>query len=254
MVKPTVGKRKAMSRLYYSAAWTDSGFLLGCSHEHKTVAEAASCILCAGGYVVGVQNGAIRSLTAAEEAEFQRVVSSHSTHNPAVEPTPAAPAEATVSDSGYAVMTRIRVGDRWTWATWMSFETYAEAAAHARDGNKVVRFRSPAWTALRQQTEAASPIVINAPRESVSPQGEGETLLEFVLRFLSPHNFAQQAEPISDEKHGLINTDMIDSVFSRLSESEICELERMCAEDKHALLEALGNRFRTMLKLKDGCH
>lgn len=240
--------------MFYSAAWTDSGFLLGCSHEHKTVAEAASCIPCAGGYVVGVENGVMRSLTAEEEAEFQCVVHSPCASSPVVQTALAAPTEAAVGDSGYAVMTRIRVGDRWTWATWMRFETYAEAAAHAREGNKVVRFRSPEWTALRQHSEPASPIVINAPRESVPPQGEGKTLVEFVLRFLSAYGFAQHAEPISDEKHGLINTEMIDLVLSRLSESETRELERMYAEDKHALLEALGNRFRAVLKPKSGCH
>jgi hypothetical protein len=63
--------------------------------------------------------------------------------------TPAAPAEAAVSDPGYAVMVRIRVGDRWTWTTWMRFETYAEAAAHAREGNKVVRFASEGSKAKR---------------------------------------------------------------------------------------------------------
>jgi hypothetical protein len=254
MAKPTVGKRKAMSSLYYCAAWTDSGFLLGCSHQHKTVAEAASCIPCAGGYVVGIENGVMRSLTAEEEAEFQCVVHSPCANSPVVQTTLAAPAEAAVSDSGYAVMTRIRVGDRWTWTTWMCFETHAEAAAHVRDGNKVVRFRSPEWAALRQQTEAAAPIVIDVPRESIPRRGEGETLVEFVLRFLSAYSFAQHTEPISDVKHGLIDTDMIDLVLSRLSESETSELERMYAEDKHALLEALGNRFRTVLKPKDGYH
>jgi hypothetical protein len=129
--------------MYYSAAWTDSEFLLGCSHEHETIVEAASCIPCAGGYAVGVENGAIRSLTTEEEPEFQCAVPSHSTGNPAVEPTPAASGEAAVSDSGYAVMTRVRVGDRWTWTTWMRFETYGETTAHAREGNKVVGFRSP---------------------------------------------------------------------------------------------------------------
>ena len=59
--------------MVYSAAWTDSGFLLGCSHEHETIADADSCIPCAGGYVVGVENGVMRSLTAEEEAQFQRV-------------------------------------------------------------------------------------------------------------------------------------------------------------------------------------
>ena len=34
--------------MYYSAAWTDSGFLLGCSHAHETIVEADSCIPCAG--------------------------------------------------------------------------------------------------------------------------------------------------------------------------------------------------------------
>ena len=66
----------------------------------------------------------------------------------------AATAEAAVSDSSYAVMTRIRVGDRWTWTIWMRFETYAEAVVHARN-------------------------------ENLPPRGEGETLLEFVLRFLA---------------------------------------------------------------------
>ncbi len=195
----------------------------------------------------------MRSLTAEEESEFRCAVSSHSTDNPAVETTPAAPAEA-AGDSGYAVMTRIRVGDRWTWTTWMRFETYAEAEAHARESNKVVRFRSPEWLALRQQTEAASPLVINAPRESAPPRGEGEPLFEFVLRFLSAYGLPQHAEPISDVKHGLINTDMIDLVLSRLSEPETSELERMYAEDQHALLEAFGKGFCSVLKPKGGCH
>ncbi|MGC1644636.1 MAG: hypothetical protein WA741_02310, partial [Candidatus Sulfotelmatobacter sp.] len=74
--------------MFYSAAWTDSGFLLGCSHEHKTIMEAASCIPCAGRYVVAVENRAMRSLTAEEESEFRCAVPSHSTDNPAVETTP----------------------------------------------------------------------------------------------------------------------------------------------------------------------
>jgi hypothetical protein len=48
-------------------------------------------------------------------------------------------------------------------------------------------------------------------RESspIPPRGEGETLLEFVLRFLSAYGFAQHTEPISDVKHALINTDVV---------------------------------------------
>jgi len=242
-----------MSSMYYSAAWTDSGFLLGCSHEHETIVEADSCIPCAGGYVVAVENGVMRSLTAEEESEYQRAHYERRSDNPAVETTAVAPAEAAASDSGYAVMTRIKVGDRWTWTTWMRFGTYAEAAAHARDGNEVARFRSLEWAALRQQTEAASPIVINMPRGRVPPRGEGETLLEFALRFVSPYGFAHHAETVS-EKHRWINAEIIDLVLSRLSESETRELERMYAEDKHALMEALGNRFHTVFKPQSGCH
>jgi hypothetical protein len=192
----------------------------------------------------------MRSLTAEEESEFQCAVLCHSTNNPAVEPTPAAPAETAVSDPGYAVMTRIRVGDSWTWTTWMRFETHAQAAAHAREGNKVVRFRSPEWAALRQQTEAASPIVMNAPRESIPPRGDGETLLEFVLRFLSAYGLDQRGESVSEtgfisesEEYTSINKTPVNmiEILSRLSELEVFEIERMYAEDKHALLEALGN-------------
>ena len=239
--------------MFYSAAWTDSGFLLGCSHEHETIVEAASCIPCAGGYVVAVENGVMRSLTAEEEAEFQRVHYAPRTDKPPLDAIRAEPTEAAVSGPRYAVMIRIRVGDRWTWTTWMCFETYAEAAAHAREGNMVVRFRSPEWVALRQQTEAASPIVINAPRESIPPQGEGETFLEFVLRFLSAYSLDQRAEPVSDVNQGLINAEMIDLGLSRLSESETSEFERMYAENEHALMEALGRGFRTVLKPKSEC-
>ena len=252
-----------MGSTYYSAAWTECGCFITCWHEHKTVPEAASCIPRAGSYVVGIENSVMRSLTAEEESEFQRAVPSHSTDNPAVEPSRAAPAEAAVSDPGYAVMTRIRVGDSWTWTTWMRFGTYAEAAAHAREGNKVVRFRSTEWAALRQQTEAAAPMVINAPRENLPPRGDGETLPEFILRFLSAHGFDERGEPISDS--GLINESygqasapetplaMIDLVLSRLSELEIRDLERMYAEDKDELLKVLGNRFRTVHKPEGGC-
>ena len=180
-----------MGSMYYSAAWTECGCLISCWHKHKTVLEAASCIPCAGGYVVGVENGAMRALTAEEDSEFQCAVPSHSTDSRTVKTTPAEPAEAAVSDSGYAVMTRIRIGDDWTWTTWTTwirFETYAKATAHAREGNKVVRFRSPEWAALRQQTEVDSPTLIDMPQENVvPPRGEAETLLEFVLRFLAAH-------------------------------------------------------------------
>jgi hypothetical protein len=59
---------------YYSAAWTDSGFFLTCEHRHSTVGDAFACLPCADGYVVAVEEGAIRSLSTEEEAEFQSIV------------------------------------------------------------------------------------------------------------------------------------------------------------------------------------
>ena len=174
-----------MSSTYYSAAWTECGCLIGCRHHHQTVSESVACIRRAGGYVAAVENGAIRSLTAEEESEFQCAVPRHSTDRPAVETTPAAPAEVAVSNSDYAVVTRIRVGDHCTWTTWMRFKTYAEAVVHTRQGNNVVRFRSPGWAALLRSAQPASSSVRAIPHKNPPPRGEGETLLEFVLRFLA---------------------------------------------------------------------
>jgi hypothetical protein len=63
-----------MRSTFYFAAWTDSGCLLGCDHEHQTVTSAASCISYAGGYVIAVERGVLRALTHAEEAEFQHAM------------------------------------------------------------------------------------------------------------------------------------------------------------------------------------
>jgi hypothetical protein len=175
-----------MKSIYYSAAWTDSGFLLGCSHEHETIVETNSCIPCAGGYVVGVENGVMRSLTAEEEAEFQRVHYAPRTDRPPVD----AIAEAAVTDPRYAVMTPIWVVDHWSWATWMCFDTFAQAVAHARKGNKVVLFASEEWAALKQQewaaqpqqTEATPPIRANKLRESLPQQQTEDTASSLLLR------------------------------------------------------------------------
>lgn len=60
-----------MSSIYYFSAWTDSGCLLGCEHEHETVTSAVACISCAGGYVLAVEKGVQRMLSDEEQAEFQ---------------------------------------------------------------------------------------------------------------------------------------------------------------------------------------
>ena len=63
-----------MNTIYYFAAWTDSGFLIGCDHEHATVVSATACISCAGGYPIAVERGVLRALNAAEEREFQEAL------------------------------------------------------------------------------------------------------------------------------------------------------------------------------------
>jgi hypothetical protein len=60
-----------MTSLYYCAASTDSGCLLGCCHQHATVISAVACIACAGGYVIAVEKNQLRELNAIEEKEFQ---------------------------------------------------------------------------------------------------------------------------------------------------------------------------------------
>jgi hypothetical protein len=174
-----------MTSIYYSAAWTDSGFLLGCSHQHKTVTEATSCIPCAGGYVVAVENGAMRCLRAEEEVEFQCGRVSHRSHNPAVETTPAASAEWSEGTPGTATS------------------------------------RMPS-------------------------RGEGKTLLEVGLRFLSAHGLPQHSEPLSHTKNMGMNTELIGAVLSRFCELDSTEFRRMCAEDEDPWANVLGKRLRTI--------
>jgi hypothetical protein len=263
-----------MRSIYYSAAWTNSGCLLGCSHEHETIVEAASCIPCAEGYVVGIENGVMRSLSTEEESDFQSVIRDPSTYPPPYTAALATSAQQPSRDPGYAVMTRFRVVDHWTWATWMCFDTYAQALAHARKGDTVVRFSSEEWAALRQQTDAAAPILVNAARQTLPSRVEGEPLVDFVLRLLSAdgldhaesisgveHGSAEPAGPIptkgrkdgrstseSDKQTPMIETpsDMLRLILSRLSESEIGQLEGMCDDDIPALLKAFRNRSQTV--------
>src|SRR5271155_1317989 len=139
-------RRTAMSSIHYFAAWTDSDCLCGCNHEHQTVTDAMGCISCAGGYVIAVENNIYRALNGAEEAEFEGA--------PRVVPKPT---ELQYEEYGYAVMIRLRFVDGWGWDTWMRYETYEKAAAHARAGHKIVPFGSAEWHALLQIREPASP-------------------------------------------------------------------------------------------------
>jgi GGDEF domain-containing protein len=177
--------------------------------------------------------------------------------------------------SGYAVMVRVRLVDRWAWTTWMRYDTYEQAAAQQREGDKIVPFGSAEWTALRQSAEPALPPNATAQRKS-QHRCQGETLLEFMLRFLSGYGFDQrpphssnatrdlepagfndlenQASYISgtafDEQTVGIETpiEIVHRVLSSLDEREIIrEFERMHTNRVRVGLEA---RFHGVPKQK----
>jgi hypothetical protein len=60
--------------LYYFAAWTDSGCLLGCDHQHDTVISAVACCARAGAYVIAVEHDELCELNEAEKSEFQHAI------------------------------------------------------------------------------------------------------------------------------------------------------------------------------------
>lgn len=60
-----------MHSLYYFAASTDSGCLIGCDHQHATVLSAAACIDTPAGFVMAVENQEMRPLDDREEGDFQ---------------------------------------------------------------------------------------------------------------------------------------------------------------------------------------
>jgi hypothetical protein len=195
-----------MGPTYCFAAWTDSGFFLGCSHEHETIVGADSCIPCAGGYVVAVENGVMRSLTEEEEAEFQRVDYAPRTGKPPLDAIRVAQEQYRNEHIRYAVMVRIKVGNRYKWATWMTYGTYGEAAANARPDPRIVAFGSPQWVEHKQHSE---PIVTNEDHKEFKPstcaahtptRREGETFIEFVVRLLDGYGLNQYAELVSDWK------------------------------------------------------
>jgi hypothetical protein len=82
------------------------------------------------------------------------------------------------------VMIRVCFVDGWGWKTWMRYETYEEAAAHAREGNMIVTFGSAEWHAMCQIREPALPAPAYVPQESHPSRREGKTLVDFVCRIV----------------------------------------------------------------------
>jgi hypothetical protein len=256
-----------MTSLYYFAAWTDSDCLLGCPHEHRTPSEAVPCIAWAGSYVVAVENGVLRALISEEEAQFQCALDAAYCSQPA-------PVEASHYDtSGYAVMIRVRFVDHWAWTTWIRYETYEEALANARQGDKVVPFGSAEWTNLCGSMEPALPIpAVGSPKHRLQRR-DGEAWIKFVFRFLDHHGFGEEAAPSDSSGDSnaapswsqrrndtstvefdpqrvtlVLLVDFVDLLLNWLNSWEVSELERMHAKQVPVWLETLRNRMRRALE------
>src|SRR5215469_978491 len=171
-----------MSSTRYSAAWLECGCLLTCGHAHESVGGAVACIRIAGAYVVAVDFGTMRSLDKAEEAQYQSAVVQCTRRFDFPLDSPALASPESI-DSRYAVMTRIRVRGQWTWTTWMCFRSHADAARQAREGDRVVRFRSAEWHELRRQTTVPAPSHAGADAH-LSPTSQDESLVAALFRLL----------------------------------------------------------------------
>src|SRR5215469_3213127 len=183
-----------MSSTRYSAAWLECGCLLTCGHAHESVGGAVACIRIAGAYVVAVDFGTMRSLDKAEEAQYQSAVVQCTRRFDFPLDSPALASPESI-DSRYAVMTRIRVRGQWTWTTWMCFRTHADAARHAWEGDRVVRFRSAEWHELRRQTTVPAPSHAGADAHlspTSQPTSQDETLVEAVFRWLDTCGFDER--------------------------------------------------------------
>jgi hypothetical protein len=249
-----------MNSIYYSAAWTDSGCLISYWHGHATIREATGCINCAGGYVVGVEDGVMRALTVDEAAEFQRAIHAHP-GKPVVDAIEAAEEQYGNGGTTYAVMVRIKMVDHYTWTTWMTYGTYSAAAAHAGAADRIVVLDSPQWVVLKKHTKPiltdTKPQEFKCSARSINrpSRREGETLVEYVNRFLESYGVSEQTL-IKDDEYSYVTRkplrvqvpDFVEFVLNWLNEWGTKELERMYTLEVPEWLETLRKRVRQALK------
>jgi hypothetical protein len=224
------------------------------------VGEAVACISCAGSYVIAVENGVLRALTPQEEAQFQHASSSFNAIKSAVDPIRIAEEQYRSDGARYAVMTRIKVVDHYNWTTRMTYGTYGEAAAHAGTTDRIVVFGSPVWVALKRYSEPVRKD--EDPKEfprsasaANNPRRAGETLVEYLSRFLERYGVGQPGEKGNDGHSQVTqkplpsqDSDFVDFVLNWLNEWDTKELERMYALQVSARLETLRQRARSALR------
>jgi hypothetical protein len=212
----------------------------------------------------------MRALTPVEEHEFQRAIDTRNDKRLAEAEQLGRDIE-TNADLRYAVMIRVRLATVWTWMTWQVYDTYEQAVSHAKDGNKVVRFRSAEWAALRRHTDPALASAITVPQSVRLQWREGESMLEFVHRCLDRYGVDRPSAPsdanqriehyrfqldsdrssvaLDRQKVALgILIDFIDAILNWLNQWEVRELERIHAKQVPAWLENLRERARRALE------
>jgi hypothetical protein len=208
-------------------------------------------------YVIAVETGVLRALTPEEEAQSQCASSSPRAVKPAVDAIRVAEEQYRNDGARYAVMTRIKVVDYYSWTTRMTYGTYGEAAAHAGTTDRIVVFGSPVWVALKRYTEPVRND--EEPKEfrrsssaANSPRRPGETLVEYLSRFLEGYGVGQLAEKGNDGHSQVTQmllpaqeSDFVDFVLNWLNEWDTKELERMYALQVSARLETLRQRAQS---------
>jgi len=203
----------------------------------------------------------MRALTAEEEAQFQRAIHAPRDVKPAVDVLGAAEEQHQNDGTRYAVMMRIKVVDHYKWATWMTYGTYGEAAAHAGTADRIVVFGSPVWVEIKRYTEPV--LTDEEPKQfkcsagaADSPRRAGERLVEYVSRFLEAYGISQPTLPKEDDEYSHVtrrppsvqDPDFVEFVLNWLNEWDTKELERMHALQVSARLEELRKRARRALK------
>lgn len=223
-----------MRSTHYSAAWTDSGCLLDCGHEHETLADAASCIPSAGGYVVGIENGVMRSLRTEEESEFQSVI--HGT-------------SSSISGTGEVV--------RFSSEEWAALKQQKWAAGVSQHTDAALPIRMNVARETLPSRVDGEPLVEFVRRllsahgaddaEPISDVNHGSVDPAKLLPIEGQKGRSLTSE--SDKQTSMIEipTFIARLILSRLSESEIGQLQS-------ALLNALRNRSQTVAKEKSKCH
>jgi hypothetical protein len=202
----------------------------------------------------------MRALTPTEELEFQGALETVYINMPVAD-VAKFNASTSSDDSRYAVMTRVRLTNVWTWTTWQVYQTYDEAVLYARESDKVVRFRSEEWAELCRRTEPVLPWHVQDPAHVELSNHKEKSFVNHVHRVLDYYGYAvpSRATPSTSGPLGLpcrhtstialaLLIDFIDLILGWIDKWELSELERMHAKHVPQWLETIRERARRALE------